>query len=86
MNRWWGSKSDSDQQASQREQRANERDRRSARQVIDNLDLRLSEDEFEDCNTSIQNVSIFNLDGADDGDLDESSASTMSTAAAIAAQ
>ena len=62
MNRWWGSKSDSDQQS-------NERNQRAARRTINNLDLRLSEseeDQFDDANTSLhtslQNITL-NLDG-----------------------
>ena len=71
MNRWWGSKSDSQQQASQRDQRA-------ARRTISQLNLNpLSdedEDNFEDCNTSINNTSIFaNLDGQADSDSEEDS-------------
>ena len=86
MNRWWGSKADSAKQSSERDQRA-------ARRTVNNLDLHLSEDEndFEDCNTSFRNTSIFSLDGADDADLDlddsvQSAASVMSTPAEIAAQ
>ena len=79
MNRWWGSKSDSNQQASARDQRA-------ARRIVNTLDLRLSDDEeldFQDCDTSINNISIFsNVDGADDIDELESvaDASTVSMA------
>ena len=67
MHRWWGSSNDSAKQASERDQRA-------ARRTINNLNLNpLSSDDEEDyleCDTSIQNTSIFNVDGADD--LDES--------------
>ena len=70
MHRWFGSSSDSDKQAS-------ERDARAARRIIASQpELHLSEDEpddFEDCNTSVANVSIFQGDGADDEDLDSAS-------------
>ena len=63
MNRWWGSSSDSQQQSAERDQRA-------ARRKITSLNLNPlsdNDDEFQDCNTSIGNTSIFNanLDGAD---------------------
>ena len=60
MNRWWGSKSESDQQASARSQRA-------ARRSINKLDLHLSDDEeYKECDTSFNNTSIFSVDGAND--------------------
>ena len=87
MNRWWGSKSDSDQQASDRNQRA-------ARRTLNSLDLRLSdgseEDDFDDANSSLhrslQNITL-NLDG--EGEASESEGEketdTMTNAAAAAA-
>ena len=67
MNRWWGSSSDSERQSSERDQRA-------AKRYIKNLDLNpLSEDEdnFQDCDLSINNTSIFGgVDGNDDLDED----------------
>ena len=61
MNRWWGSTADSAKQSSERTQRA-------ARRTINSLNLNplSDEDEFLDCNTSINNTSIFGVDGADD--------------------
>ena len=62
MHKWWGSSQDSATQASERDQRA-------ARRTIKNLNLNplSDDDEFEDCDTSISNTSIFNqLDGPDD--------------------
>ena len=72
MNRWWGSKADSDKQAGDRNQRA-------ARRTLNELDLCLSEDEeYEECNTSLKNTSLFNLDGQVDEDsiVDSETAST----------
>ena len=62
MNRWWGSKEDSDKQAS-------ERDQRSARRVLNEQQLLFQEDsasdgEYADCNLSAS--FILNLDGAGD--------------------
>ena len=69
MNRWWGSTDDSSKQAASRDQRAANRDQRSARQTLQELNLNpFSDDEFEDCNTSIKNTSLFNLDGQADND------------------
>ena len=84
MNRWFGSKQDSDQQAS-------ERSRRAARRTIADLNLILSEEEedFQDCDTSFNKSNIFLLDGAGD-DLEESEIATdspdiMTDAAALLA-
>ena len=82
MNRWWGSKEDSDKQTSERSQRA-------ARRTIRDLTLVLSDDdEFEDCNTSIQNRSLFNLDGQVDSESSEEDTpdNPIMDADAIAAQ
>ena len=88
MHRWWGSSADSEKQNSERDQRA-------ARRVIKSLDLNpnpLSDDEFVECNTSINNKSIFNVDGADDAEsenslyLSEDDEIPVMDAAAIAAQ
>ena len=88
MHRWWGASADSEKQNSERDQRA-------ARRVIKSLDLNpnpLSDDEFVECDTSINNTSIFNVDGADDADsenslyLSEDDEVPVMDAAAIAAQ
>ena len=72
MNRWWGTSDDSSKQASDRNSRA-------ARRTINQLQLRLSDDEeFEDCETSINNTSIFNLDGQVDPESEDSRASSPS--------
>ena len=72
MNRWWGSSADSDKQSS-------ERDSRAARRTIRNLPLQLpvvsSEDEYEDCDTSL----LFSTDGQ--VDLETSSNASTSAAA-----
>ena len=62
MNRWWGSKDDSDRQAGERASRA-------ARRVIaDQVQVKSdSEDDFQDCDTS---GLLLNVDGNDD-DLDD---------------
>ena len=65
MNRWWGSSKQSEEQASQRDQRAAQRE-------LNSLDLHLSDDEFAECDTSFHNRSIFSLDGAADQDLEDS--------------
>ena len=66
MNRWWGSKDESEKQAGDRAQRA-------ARRTINNLQLALSDDdEYTECNTSFNNSSLFNLDGAGDIDSEDS--------------
>ena len=79
MNRWWGSKSDSEKQS-------NERDQRAAKRIINNLDLRLSEseEEYGDANTSLhtslQNITL-NLDGAgDSGSESDTNDETMAEA------
>ena len=69
MHRWFGSQQDSSQQAASRDQRAADRERRAARETLANLNLNpLSDEEdiYEDCNLSINNTSIFNLDGQAD--------------------
>ena len=81
MHRWFGSAADSSKQASDRDQRA-------ARRTINSLDLQLSEDEeeYQDCDVSINNTSIFNLDGQVDEDLDEDPDIMALTAAQLAAE
>ena len=77
MNRWWGNKDDSAKQAS-------DRDSRAARRTIRDLPLQVvvsSEDEYEDCDTSLR----FATDGTND-DLDvpvqpSTSGATMDAAA-----
>ena len=80
MNRWWGSSNDSAKQAS-------ERDRRAAKRFINTLpDLSDSEEEnFNDCETSINNKSIYQLDGDADSESDTNSNADMVDAAAAAA-
>ena len=78
MNRWWGSSSDSEKQASERNQRA-------ARRIINTLpELSDSEDDFNDCETSINNKSIYQLDGNESED--SSIVDEMSDAAELARQ
>ena len=81
MNRWWGSKADSDKQSSERDQRA-------ARRRISELNLNLSEDEedFKDCDTSINNTSIWNLDGQVDEDVSSVASDLDMDAAELARQ
>ena len=80
MNRWFGSKDDSDQQASSRNARAARRT--ISRQPVPVAESE-SEDEFGDCNTS---NFFLNVDGGDDLDNDTSSTtSSMVDAAAAAA-
>ena len=85
MNWWPGSAAQSSSQAADRNQRA-------ARRQTRNLDLHLSDEEdFQDCDTSLNNKSIFSLDGAADNDSatdsDESPEDTMAlTAAQLAAE
>ena len=87
MHRWFGSSKDSEEQASQRDQRA-------ARRYISTIPQVSDSDEYEDCDTSLNNRSIFGLDGADDTEVsdveptdavDDSAAMSMS-AAQIAAE
>ena len=81
MHRWFGSQAESDKQASDRESRAAERNARAARRTISSfphLPSDSSEDEYNDCDTSL----LFNIgvDGADDESAD------MVDAAAAAAE
>ena len=71
MNRWWGSKSDSLEQASQR-------DRRAARRTIAALPVISSDDDdqYEDCNLSVSHFP--NLDGQGDEDEVETSSNAGS--------
>ena len=82
MHRWFGSKEDSAEQASNR-------DRRAAQRTINSLTLQLSSEdeneEYEDCNLSIHHTSIFSLDGANDDDLEDSVNSEESSSAGIMA-
>ena len=39
MNRWWGSSADSAKQTADRNQRAQQRDQRAVRGIVDNLNL-----------------------------------------------
>ena len=75
MNRWWGSATDSQKQAAERSQR-------QARRTISQLPLVLSSDEdnFEDCDTSIADAPIFNLDGQADTESVASDLSDMDAA------
>ena len=84
MNRWWGTSADSTKQSSERDQRA-------ARREVNNLNLFLSDDDddYQECNTSVHNRSIFSLDGAADRDSlteDESEDTMVLTAAELAAE
>ena len=87
MNRWWGNATDSQKQAASRDDRAASRSQRSARDTLRNLHLALSsdEDDFRDCDTSIHNASIFNLDGQGDTESISSDAD-MADAAELARQ
>ena len=69
MNRWWGNQADSSRQASERDQRA-------ARRTIASLNINPTsdEEEFADCETSI-NLSNLNLDG--NGDIDSTNNSVV---------
>ena len=78
MNRWFGSAADSQQQAS-------ERDRRAARRTIAGLShlvLSDSEDDFNDCNTTLGHQ----VDGQDDESVVEESEAMTSAAAELARQ
>ena len=61
MHRWWGSKDDADQQASERNSRA----ARRAIQALPLVPSDSSEDEYNDCDTSL--LFSIGVDGADDG-------------------
>ena len=79
MNRWPGSRSDSDRQASERSSRA-------ARRTLSRLDIPETgsdsgEDNFDDCETSFHH----NLDG-EGGDLDDSMDAAQRAAAELARQ
>ena len=78
MNRWWGSASDSDKQAADRNSRA-------ARRTINQLPAAAvvsdSDDEYTDCDTS---GLIFNVDGGDDADI--MAAEAQAAAAELARQ
>ena len=82
MNWWGGSKKDSETQAGERSQRA-------ARRKIADLQLNpLSDEEeiYEDCDLSINNTSIFNVDGADDAADEDDAMAAALTAAQLAAE
>ena len=68
MNRWWGNATDSQKQAASRDDRAASRNQRSAQGTLRDLRLALSydEDDFRDCDTSLNKSSIFALDGQAD--------------------
>ena len=56
MNRWWGNKQDSANQAAERSQRAA---RRTIREL--NLNVLSDEDDFQDANSTLDNVAFANL-------------------------
>ena len=76
MNRWWGSSADSDKQSSERDSRAARRTLRTFPQIPSDS----SEDEFNDCDTSL----LFSGDGQND--LVESDDDMDQQAAAAAAK
>ena len=85
MHRWFGSSQDAEEQASQRDQRAARRFISSIPQVSE------SDDEYAECDSSLNNQSIFlGVDGADDGlaDSDENLETDVMvlTAAELAAE
>ena len=70
MHRWWGSKEESDKQTAERSQRAAKRYiRNSVTNVINALS---DEDEFQDCDTSFQDTSLFDYQVDGENDPDES--------------
>ena len=82
MFRWLGDKSESDKQSSERNQRA-------ARRTLSQLNLNpLSDDEFQDCDTSFNNSNLFTVDGANDENLsgEESEDEMPLSAAELAAE
>ena len=56
MNRWWGNKQDSANQAAERSQRAA---RRTLREL--NLNVLSDEDDFQDANSTLDNIAFANL-------------------------
>ena len=77
MNRWWGSKADSDNQAAERNSRAARRVIQTLPQLPDSSD---EDAEYNDCDTSLL---FSNVDGADDNLSDDMNAAELARQRAL---